>query len=81
MEDNAIDKLSKRINQTIGILEKLKDENSNLKSKIAAMEDEIYRLRDEVRVLKDEREQIKIKVDSATSMLDGLNLKESGIDA
>jgi predicted RNase H-like nuclease (RuvC/YqgF family) len=76
MEDDAIDKLSRRINQTIGILEKLKDENSNLKSQIATMEDEIYKLRDEAKILKDEREQIKIKVDSATSMLDRLNLEE-----
>ena len=76
MEDDAIDKLRKRINQAIGILEKLKDENSNLKTKIAITEDEIYKLRDEVKILKDEREQIKIKVDSATSMLDRLNLEE-----
>ena len=76
MEEDAIDKLRKRVNQAIGILEKLKDENSNLKSKIATMEDEIYKLRDEVKILKDEREQIKVKVDSATSMLDRLNLEE-----
>ncbi len=81
MEDDAIDKLRGRINQAIGILAKMKDENSSLKTKMATMEDEIYKLRDEVKILKDEREQIKIKVDSATSMLDRLNLDESEIDA
>ncbi|HGE72210.1 TPA: cell division protein ZapB [Candidatus Poribacteria bacterium] len=74
MEDDAIDRLRKKINQAIGVLEKLKDENSNLRSKIMAMEDEIYKLRDEIKILKDEREQVKDKVDYVMSLLDKIDL-------
>lgn len=76
MEDDAIEKLNKRIKQAIEILDKLIDENSNLKAKITTMEDEIYRLRDEIRIFREERELIKTKIDSVILMLDKLNMGE-----
>ncbi len=76
MEDDAIENLHNRIKQVISVLDKLIDENLNLKSKITSMEDEIYKLRDEIRIFKEEREAIKAKIDSAILMLDELNLSE-----
>jgi chromosome segregation ATPase len=60
----------------VGLMEKLKEENENLKSLMTKMEDENHNLKDEINSLKKEREQIKSKIEDATLMLDKLAVEE-----
>ncbi|HGJ66271.1 TPA: cell division protein ZapB [bacterium] len=80
MLDDSIDLLRKRVQQAIGLIEKLKDENIRLKEHIAKLEEEIFSLKEEAKVLKNEREQIRSKIDAATSMLDTLGIEEEKLN-
>ena len=76
MLNDSIELLRKRVQQAIGLIEKLKEENVSLKELISKLEDEIFSLKEEAKTLREEREQIKSKIDAATSMLDKLNIEE-----
>ena len=76
MEDGEIELLQKRVEQVVGLIERLKEENANLKSQIVKMQDEIQHLKEEANDLKEEREEVKSKVDTAISMLDQVDLEE-----
>lgn len=76
MIDESMQVLQKRVQQVAGLIDRLKEENTNLKSKIAKLEDEIQNLKEELNVMRKEREQIKNKIDDATSMLESLDIEE-----
>jgi len=76
MLDESIELLRKRVQQAIGLISKIRDENVSLKEHIAKLEDEIFGLKEDAKNLKEEREQIKGKIDAATSMLDELDIEE-----
>jgi predicted RNase H-like nuclease (RuvC/YqgF family) len=75
MTDEGMDLLQKRVQQAIGLIERLREENQNLKDRIVQMQDEIQRLKEEANAMKKEREEIKGKIDTATSMLDKVDLE------
>ncbi|MGQ9609163.1 MAG: hypothetical protein ACUVWN_07670 [bacterium] len=76
MIDESMQILQKRVQQVAGLMDRLKEENANLKSKIAKLEDEIQSLKEQLDVMKREREQIKSKIDNATSMLESLDIEK-----
>lgn len=76
MIDESMQILQKRVQQIAGLIERLKEENTNLKNKIAILEDENQNLKEELNVMKKEREQIKNKIDNATSMLESLEIEK-----
>lgn len=76
MIDESMQILQKRVQQVAGLIERLKEENANLKDKIAKLEDEIQILKEELNVMRKEREQIKDKIDNATSMLESLEIEK-----
>jgi uncharacterized coiled-coil DUF342 family protein len=75
MTDEGMDLLQKRVQQAIGLVERIREENQNLKNRIVQMQDEIQKLKEEANALKKEREEIKGKIDTATSMLDKVDLE------
>ncbi len=75
MIDESMQILQKRVQQVAGLIDRLKEENINLKSKIAKLEDEIQNLKEQLNVMRKEREQIKNKIDGATSMLESLDIE------
>jgi len=79
MTDEGMDLLQKRAQQAIGLIERLREENQNLKNRIVQMQDEIQELKEEANAMKKERQEIKGKIDTATSMLDKVDL-ESMLD-
>lgn len=76
MIDESMQILQKRVQQVAGLMDRLKEENANLKIKIAKLEDEIQSLKEQLDVMRREREQIKSKIDNATSMLESLDIEE-----
>ena len=76
MIDESVELIQKRVQQAIGLIERLKEENENLKNEITRMQDEIQKLKEEASSLREEREAIKGKIDVALSMLDDVELKE-----
>jgi predicted RNase H-like nuclease (RuvC/YqgF family) len=76
MMDENMEFLQKRVQQAIGLIERLKEENQNLKNQLARMQDEIQQLKEEANALREERELIKGKIDTAVSMLDKVDLDD-----
>jgi predicted RNase H-like nuclease (RuvC/YqgF family) len=76
MIDEGMELIQKRVQQAIGLIERLREENQNLKNEIARMQDEIQQLKEEANALREEREVIKGKIDTAVSMLDNVQLDD-----
>jgi FtsZ-binding cell division protein ZapB len=77
MIDEGMEILQRRVQQAIGLIERLREENQNLKNEIARMQDEMQQLKEEANSLRNERESIKGKIDTAMSMLDNVDLGEA----
>jgi len=80
MADESMELLQKRVYQAVGLIERLKEENTNLKSQIIRLEDEVQSLKEQINEMKSEREKAKSKVDEALSMLDALNIEDGEQD-
>ncbi len=76
MTDEGMDLLQKRVQQAIGLIERLREENQNLKDHIVQMQDQMQKLKEEANAMKKEREEIKGKINTATSMLDKVDLED-----
>jgi len=76
MADEAMELIEKRIRQAIALIERLRDENENLRNQITRMQDEIQLLKEKSKALAEEREEIKGKIDTAVSMLDKVDLED-----
>ena len=81
MIDEGIGLIQKRVQLAIGLIERLREENENLKKEIARMQDEIQELKEEANAMREEREAIKGKIDVALSMLDKVDLEEKAEEA
>ena len=76
MTEEGMELLQKRVQQAIGLIGRLREENENLKNEIARIQDEIQHLREEANAMREERDAIKGKIDTAMSMLDNVDLGE-----
>ncbi|MBD3182883.1 cell division protein ZapB [Candidatus Poribacteria bacterium] len=74
MADEGMELLQKKVQQAVTLIEKLREENNNLKDQIAEMEELIQEMKQEVELMKSERSTIKGKIDNAVSMLDKVDV-------
>ena len=74
MMDEGMQTIEKKIQQAVTLIERLKEENQNLKSQIAKLQEEIAQLKEAASTMQNEREELKGKIDSAVSMLDKVDL-------
>jgi len=73
--DEGIELIKNRVEQAVALIQRLKEENENLKKKISSLEDEIQQLKQETKQMRDERSAIKEKINTAASMLDQVDLE------
>ncbi len=76
MMNEGMEMIEKKIQQAIALIERLKEENENLKNEIARLQEENRQLREEAGAMQSEREELKGKIDSAVSMLDKVDLDD-----
>ena len=76
MMNEGMEVIEKKIQQAIALIERLKEENENLKNEIARLQEEIRQLREETGLMQEERAELKGKIDSAVSMLDKVDLDD-----
>lgn len=75
--DDSIEALRKRVQQVVGVIERLKNENNSLRERVKSLEVQMGELTDQITKLKSEREEIKKKIDSAIAMFDELKIGDA----
>jgi len=74
--DEGIRIIERKIQRAVVLIERLKEENQNLKNEIAKLQKENQRLKEETGAMQEERSELKDKIDSAVSMLDKVDLDD-----
>lgn len=76
MTDEGMELIQKKVEQAIMLIQRLREENKNLKSEISRLQDEIQKLKEEANQMRAERSAIKEKINTAASMLDKVDLED-----
>jgi len=75
MVEEGMELIYKKVQQAVALIQRLREENENLKNEIVRMQDEIQKLKEEAKTLREGKQAINGVVKSALSTLD-----EAGLD-
>ena len=76
MSDEGMQLIYTKVQQAVALIQRLREENGNLKKEIIRMQDEIQCLMEQINVLKGEREEIKGKIGAALSKVDEADMDD-----
>jgi len=76
MVEESMELFQKRVHQVTGLIERLKEENANLKGQIIKLEDENQSLKEQINNMRVDRDEIKKKIDDAILTFDALNIED-----
>jgi len=76
MMNAGMEIIERKIQQVIALIDRLKEENQNLKDEITGLREENLQLKEETNTMQEERAELKGKIDSAVSMLDKVDLDD-----